>query len=124
MNNFVEGHDALQQSGHDASLFRNLLVEVGVLDVRALKNIFGVTEAQLVADRGNIAGNGTVSERNDIPCALANFVGRLEVLLVADSAFHEASIDIVRVFFDIHDGAENEVDLLCEFEKRLVEIEK
>jgi len=46
------------------------------------------------------------------------------MLLVADSALDEASIYIMRIFLDIDDRAENKIDLLGEFEERLVEIEK
>jgi len=124
MNDFVQRHHALQQRRDYPTLLWNLLVEIGALDIRPLQNIFRVAEAKLVPNRGNISSHGTVPERNDVPRAFADFTGRFQVLLVADSAFDEASVNIVRVFFDIDDGAENEVDFLREFEKRLVEVKK
>jgi hypothetical protein len=124
MNDFVERHDSLQQGRDYATLVRNLLVEIGVVNVGPPENIFGVTEAELIADGGNISSDCAVAERNDIACALANFVGRREVLLVADSALDEASIDVVRVFLNVDNGTEHEINFLGEFEEGLVEIEE
>jgi hypothetical protein len=124
VNDFVERHNAFQQSRDDASLYRNLLVEICALNVRALKHIFGVAQPELIANGGNISRDRTVSEGDDIACAFTNFVSGFEMFLVTDRAFDEASIDIMRVFLDINDGAENEIDFLGEFEERLVEIEK
>jgi hypothetical protein len=46
------------------------------------------------------------------------------MFLVAHSAFDEASIHVARVFLEVHDRAENEIDFLSEFKERLVEVEK
>ena len=87
------------------------MVKVRALDVRALQNFFGVAETELIADGGNIASNSTIAERNDITCSLANFVCRLQVLLVANRALYQASIHILWVFLDVNDRTENELDV-------------
>ena len=54
----------------------------------------------------------------------ADFVEHFEVVLVADGAFDEADVHVFGIFLDIHDRAEDEVDLAGEVDEELVEVEE
>jgi len=47
-----------------------------------------------------------------------------QVVLVADGAFDEAHIHVLRVFLHVNKRAEDEVNLRGEFDEELVEVEE
>ena len=125
VHDFVHRHHALEQRRHDAvAVLGQARVVLGIVDVGALEDVFVIAQAELVADGGHVAGDGTIAEGDQHLGAGADFMEHFEVVLVADGAFDEADVHIVRISLEVHDRAVNELDLAGEFDEKFVEVEE
>jgi hypothetical protein len=97
---------------------------LSALNIGALENTFGVAEPELVADGSNVGRHSAVAERDKDFCPATNLVDHFEVVLIANGTFDEAEVNVCGVFLDVHDRAEDKLDLAGEFDKELVKVEE
>ena len=83
-----------------------------------------MSDAKLVADGGDVAGDGAIAEGHEHFRPRADFVEDFQVVLVADGAFDEADIHIFRIFLHVNDRAVDELDHAGEVNEELVEVEE